>query len=129
MADATAAAGPARPPRTPARLRPISALGLIAALVGVLACCAYVPAAPTPAKIPRVGYLQPPADGLSPHLDAFRQGLRELGYVEGRNITIEYPAPELQDASPSALAADLVAQRVDVIFAVGWAAARAAKEA
>jgi putative ABC transport system substrate-binding protein len=107
----------------------ITALGLVVALVGVLACCAYAPAAQTPTKIPRVGYLQPSTGGLSPNLGVFRQELRELGYVEGRNISIEYPAPELQDASLAARAADLVAQRVDVIFAVGWAAARAAKAA
>src|SRR5713226_4535876 len=100
MADVTAAAGPARrPPCTPARLRRITALGLVVALVGLLAGCAHLSSSPPVAKIPRVGYLQPPAGGPSPYLDVFRQGLRELGYVEGRNILIEYPTPELQDAS------------------------------
>jgi putative ABC transport system substrate-binding protein len=44
-----------------------------------------------PAKIPRVGYLQPvvPENDSSPFLEDFRQGLRELGYVEGKNLQLE----------------------------------------
>jgi len=43
-----------------------------------------------PKKVPRIGVLSPGSPGPSPLLDAFRQGLRELGYVEGQNVAIEY---------------------------------------
>ena len=48
-------------------------------------------AAQAPAKVPRIGLLSPRSPTDNPHLlEAFRQGLRELGYVEGQNIAIEY---------------------------------------
>src|ERR1700737_4850161 len=43
-----------------------------------------------PAKVPRVGILSPAENDATPEIEAFRRGLRELGYVEGRNITLEY---------------------------------------
>ena len=64
-----------------------------------------------------------------PAYEAFRQGLRELGYVEGKNIVIEYRyAEEKLDRLP-ALAAELVRLKVDVIVTAGPSATRAAKEA
>jgi ABC-type uncharacterized transport system substrate-binding protein len=68
------------------------------------------------AKIARIGYLSPNL-ATSPHLrETFRQGLRELGYVEGRNLVIEYRDAEgkVVERIP-ALAAELVALKVDVI--------------
>ena len=68
------------------------------------------------AKIARIGYLSPNL-ATSPHLrEAFRQGLRDLGYVEGRNLVIEYRDAEgkVVERIP-ALAAELVALKVDVI--------------
>jgi putative ABC transport system substrate-binding protein len=70
------------------------------------------------AKVARIGYL---ATNLvaNPHLpEAFRQGLRDLGYVEGRNVVIEYRSAEGIERIP-ALAAELVALKVDVIFVGG----------
>src|SRR5262249_7077024 len=77
-------------------------------------------------KIARIGYLgSSPSD---PFVEAFRQGLRERGYVEGRNIAIEYRWTEGKfDALPS-LAADLVRLKVDVIVAASQGAV-AAKQA
>src|SRR5205823_11070791 len=47
------------------------------------------------AKVPRIGFLSTASlSSLSPRLEAFRQGLRELGYIEGRNIAIEYRSAE-----------------------------------
>jgi ABC-type uncharacterized transport system substrate-binding protein len=71
-----------------------------------------------PAKAPRIGILRPgsPAD---PFVEAFRQGLRELGYAEGQNIRIEYRWAEGRDERLSGLAAELVRLKVDVIVAGG----------
>ena len=51
-------------------------------------------------RVPRIGVLSPGTPGPSPLLDAFRQGLRELGYVEGQNIAFEY---RFDDAKPARL--------------------------
>jgi putative ABC transport system substrate-binding protein len=80
-----------------------------------------------PTKIPRIGYL----GGNSPNSrsEAFRQGLRELGYVEGKNIVIEWRHHDGKVERLPALAAELVRLKVDIIITVGAPAARAAKEA
>jgi putative tryptophan/tyrosine transport system substrate-binding protein len=71
------------------------------------------------AKIARIGYLAPNL-ATSPHLrEAFRQGLRDLGYVEGRNLVIEYRDAEGKRERLPALAAELVALKVDVIVTEG----------
>ena len=71
------------------------------------------------AKVARIGYLSPNL-ASSPHLrDAFLQGLRDLGYGEGRNIVIEYRDAEGKRERLPALAAELVALKVDVILAEG----------
>ena len=83
-----------------------------------------------PSKIASIGYLA--AGALSTEMDrteALRQGLRELGYTEGKNITIEWRFAEGKlDRSP-ALAAELVNLKVDVIVTGGGTATRAAKQA
>jgi putative ABC transport system substrate-binding protein len=71
------------------------------------------------AKVARIGYLAPNLS-TTPHLrDAFLQGLRDLGYVEGRNVVIEYRDAEGKLEQVPALAAELVARKVDVILAEG----------
>ncbi len=83
------------------------------------------------AKIARIGYLVVANLSDSPHLhEAFRQGLRDLGYVEGRNVVIEYRDAEGKLERLPALAAELVALKVDVIVAAGGTPqALAAKQA
>jgi putative tryptophan/tyrosine transport system substrate-binding protein len=76
-------------------------------------------------KVARIGML---AGSPSPFVEAFRQGLRELGYVEGRNISIEYRWTEGREERLPGLAADLVRLKVDVIVASSQAAV-AAKQA
>ena len=83
-------------------------------------------------KIPRIGYLvsgfRTDTDFIR-SLDSFRQGLRDLGYVEGKNIVLEYRYAERKlDRSPS-LAAELVQLKVDIIFVPFLPGIRAAKEA
>jgi ABC-type uncharacterized transport system substrate-binding protein len=81
------------------------------------------------AKIPRIGYLVTNL-AASPHLrEAFRQGLRDLGYVEGRTVVIEYRDAEGKSERLPALAAELVALKLDVIFAGTTPPALAAKQA
>jgi putative ABC transport system substrate-binding protein len=92
----------------------------------VLLALAVIAQAQQPKKVHRIGYLS--TGNLSPSstsLGAFRQGLRDLGYVEGKNIIIEYPTKEKNLA---ARAADLVRLKVDVIISGGATNTRAAKE-
>jgi putative ABC transport system substrate-binding protein len=78
-------------------------------------------------RMARIGYL---GRDLVPHLhEAFLQGLRDLGYVEGRNVVIEYRDAEGKPERLPALAAELVALKVDVIVAPTTVAALAAKQA
>jgi len=75
-------------------------------------------------KIPRIGFLLAPArSAVLESLDAFRQGLREIGYVEGQNIVIEYRYAEGKFDRLPDLAAELVGLKVDVIVAAGGALA------
>ena len=68
--------------------------------------------------VPVIGFLNnASADGYAPMSSAFKQGLREIGYVEGSNVVIEYRWAENQYDRLPALAADLVSRRVTAIFA------------
>ncbi len=76
---------------------------------------------------PRIGVMWPTSDNAT--LQGFRQGLRELGYVEGQNILIEYRYADGSDEVLPKLAAELVGLKVDVIVTWGMLAARVAKKA
>jgi putative tryptophan/tyrosine transport system substrate-binding protein len=78
--------------------------------------------------LPVIGFLEPTSlDKYAPFVEAFRNGLREVGFIEGHNIAIEYRWAEGEYARLSELAADLVQHKVAVIVATGITAARAAK--
>ena len=80
-------------------------------------------------KVPRIGYLTvPSASAQAPRLGAFRGGLRELGYVEGKNIVIEYRFAEGNLGRVSMLAGELVNLKVDVIVSAGLAPTRSVKK-
>jgi len=99
----------------------LGALGLLAALRAAEAQQAT--------KVARIGFLAANV-ASNPHLkEAFRQGLRDLGYVEGRNLVIEDRDAEGKLERLPALAAELVALKVDVIVAPGTPGALAAKQA
>ena len=83
-----------------------------------------------PGKMARIGFLSTASlPALSPRLDALRQGLRELGYVEEKNLAIEYRSAQGKIALLPKLAAELVDLKVDCIFAAGGNPTRAAKQA
>jgi len=83
-----------------------------------------------PKKIPRIGYLIGTAPSANAaRIEAFRQGLRDLGYVEGKNIVIEWRYAEGKPDRLPALAAELVRLKVDVIVTGAATATRSAKEA
>jgi putative tryptophan/tyrosine transport system substrate-binding protein len=80
-------------------------------------------------KVPRIGILSPDSPGPSPLLNAFRQGLRELGYVEGQNIAFEYRFAEAKPELLYDLAGEFVRLKVDVILTINTAASDAAMNA
>jgi putative ABC transport system substrate-binding protein len=104
--------------------------GFVGALVGGLVTASFAAEAQQAAKVARIGFLGSNPAAASPHFrEAFLQGLRDLGYVEGRNFVIEYRGAEGKPERLPALAAELVAIKVDVIVCAGTLAAEAAKQA
>ena len=99
------------------------------AILGGAAAWPIVAQAQKLTKLPRIGYLGYSAPGLEQHmLNAFRKGLREIGYLEGKNIAIEYRVEGKLERLPE-LAAQLVALDVDVIVTLATPGALAAKNA
>ena len=81
-------------------------------------------------KMPRIGFLiTSSASAIAPRMDAFRQGLGELGYIEGKNIVIERRHADGKSDRLAALAAQLVRLNVNIIVSSGPTATRLAKEA
>jgi len=105
-----------------------STLARIAALFAAVGCGAIAQAQHQ--KMPRIGFLSaaPPA-AIAPRVEAFRYGLKELGYIEGKNIAVEYRWGDGTNVLLSRLAAELAHLKVDVIVTAGPAATRSAKEA
>ena len=104
-------------------------LSLVCAML--LALCS-VAEAQQPKKIPRIGYLTAgslSSSTTSARIEAFRQGLRELGHLEGKNIVIEYRYAEGKLDRVPALAAELVRLKVDTIVTAGPIPTRSAKAA
>jgi putative ABC transport system substrate-binding protein len=100
------------------------------ALGAVLLAISFPVQAQQPTNIPRLGYLTaPPFSAITAQHEAFRQGLRELGYVEGKNIFVEWRSAEAKLDRLPELAAELVRLKVDVIVTAGPAPTRAAKGA
>jgi putative ABC transport system substrate-binding protein len=80
-------------------------------------------------KIPRVGVLTPAENPATPSLEAFSRGLRELGYVDGRNIIIDYRCARGDFATLRRQAEELTKVPVDIIVTDGTASAQVAADA
>jgi len=106
-----------------------SAVGCIVTLtLSLLAAPLTVMAQPR-STIPRIGILTPAAEASTPLWEAFRHGLRDLGYVEGQNIVLEYRFAAGQNERLPALAAELVQLQVDLMVTNSGPGAQAAKDA
>jgi putative ABC transport system substrate-binding protein len=102
---------------------------LLGVAVAGLVACTTVAEAQQPSKLPRIGYLS----ALSPasvgaFTDAFQRGLKDLGYVEGKNILIEYRWAEGKSDRLGLLAAELARMKLDVVVTGGPSATRVAKQ-
>jgi ABC-type uncharacterized transport system substrate-binding protein len=103
---------------------------LFFALGGMLSALSFPAHAQQPTQVPRIGFLAALSpSAISDRVEAFRQGLRELGYVEGKNIVIEWRYADGKADRLPALAAELVRLKVAVIVTGAATVTRAAKEA
>jgi putative ABC transport system substrate-binding protein len=97
-------------------------------VVVILLAVVTIAEAQQPKKVPRIGFLNASSpSSVADRLDAFRQGLRELGYLERKDIVVEYRHAEGKQDRLNNLAGELVGLRVEVIVAGGTASAQAAK--
>jgi putative tryptophan/tyrosine transport system substrate-binding protein len=101
------------------------------ALCALLFALSFPAEAQQTAKIPRIGYVSGTgnASNPGPNVEAFRQGLRDLGYIEGKNIVVEYRYAEGNVDRLRSLVAELVKLKVDVLFVGNLPGIRAAKQA
>jgi putative tryptophan/tyrosine transport system substrate-binding protein len=111
--------------------RPLTKAALASILfAGAVLALAVTAEAQQPKKVPRIGLLSTvSSSSIASRIEAFRQGLRELGYIEGKSVVIEYRWAEGKLDRLPALVAELVRLKVDVIVSAGPLPTRAAKEA
>ena len=103
--------------------------GLLVTLAIALLTAPLAAGAQQPAKVPRIGFLLGSSPGPDPRIEGFRQGLRELAYLEGKNIAIEWRYAEGKEELVPKLAAELVQLNVEIIVTDGTNVTRAAKNA
>ena len=104
--------------------------GVVSVLLVLLLAVAVIAEAQEPKKVPRIGVIFPAFSSVSaPFMAAFREGLHDLGYTEGKNIVIEERYADGKEDRLPALAAELVHLKVDIIMVGGGNATLAAKNA
>ena len=109
-------------------MKKVTALSSV--IVVILLAVAVIAEAQQLEKLPRIGFLAATSAAVEKsRIEAFRQGLREFGYIEGKNIGIEYRWAEGKLDRLPELAAELVRLKVDIIVSGGSTSSRAAKEA
>src|SRR5690242_6369057 len=106
-----------------------SSLGCIVTLTLSMLVATSGATAQQQGKVPRIGILTPGSEASTPAWEGFRQGLRDLGYVEGKDIILEYRFAAGKNELLPELAAELARLKVDVIMPGGTAATRAAQHA
>jgi putative tryptophan/tyrosine transport system substrate-binding protein len=101
------------------------------ALCGLLLALCSVGEAQQPAKIPRIGYVSVSGDPQTPgqYVEAFRQGLQDLGYIEGKNILVDYRYAAVEPERVPEFVEELVRLKVNVLVSSSMGAIRAAKQA
>jgi len=104
-------------------------VGIIALVVTFAMCGVAAQAQQQAKKVPRIGFFEGATIAESQGIDPFRQGLRELGYIEGQNIFVEVVSMEGKPARIPDLIAELLRRKVDVIFTPTTAAAQAGTKA
>src|SRR6266550_4134245 len=110
--------------------KPMAKFFLIWLLATLLLTTAFRAQAQQPTKIPQIGFLFVSSlPSNSARIEAFRQGLRDLGYIEEKNIAIEWRSAEGRPDRVPALAAELTRLKIDLMVTAGPAATRPAKEA
>jgi len=100
---------------------------LLVALGGAAAAWPHAARAQQPDKIPRIGYIQAGTPDNDPYRGEFVRGMRDLGYIEGRNIAFEFRHYGDDVESMASLVSDLLRVKVDIIVVGGTAAVRAAR--
>ena len=95
-------------------------------LANVILISSHLAEAQKPTQLPRIGFIASAGPEAAPNVEPFRRGLRELGYIEGKNILIEYRYRGMPDQTPS-LVAELVQLKVDVLVSGASPAIFAAK--
>src|SRR5215510_5548230 len=98
-------------------------------LLFVMTALALLPAMPQSPRKPVIGMLTVAIDANDELVDAFRKGLRQLGYIEGQNLVVEFRSAKGQTERLPSLAKELIDLKVDVIVTGSDAAIRAAKQA
>jgi hypothetical protein len=83
-------------------------------LANVILASSHLAEAQKPTQLPRIGFIASAGPEAAPNVEPFRRGLRELGYIEGKNILIEYRYRRIPDQTPS-LVVELVQLKVDVL--------------
>jgi putative ABC transport system substrate-binding protein len=104
---------------------------IIVVLVGLAVVSVHLADAQQPTRIPRIGYVSGTGDATNqgPYVEALRQGLRDLGYVEGKNFVIEYRGAEGKSDRMASLVTDLVELKVDVLVVPTTETSGTAKQA
>jgi putative ABC transport system substrate-binding protein len=95
----------------------------------MLLALAVIAEAQQPTKVPRIGFVTGGSTTAGPQVEAFRRGLRDLGYIEGKTLLVEHRDVEGKPERSPGLIAELLQLKVDVIVASPITAIRAAKEA
>jgi putative tryptophan/tyrosine transport system substrate-binding protein len=103
-------------------------LGLTLTGISALSGCGIAARAPQPKPVPRIGYLWTKAS-VTPLAEAFRDGLRDLGYIEGQNVIVEWRDAVGREERLPELTAELVGLPVDILVVAGNPVIQAAKEA